>query len=168
MKAVSKMEELLVHVTSGQGGRPTGKHCIHFGTVDVETKSGRANEIVEILTQRKNDLCCLQKTRASARLIKRNNISWNNVSWKMGEQCYFCEIMQLLLLPITFSGRKNNLKCYMLICSPVWFVSWGEYILWKSIYCSCICTSGRDFGTWQWFQWICWWSLSRFWGCSWR
>ena len=45
MKAVSNMEELLVQATSGQGGRPAGKHRTRFGTVNVGTISGRANEI---------------------------------------------------------------------------------------------------------------------------
>ena len=37
MKAVSKIEEILVQATSGQGGRPSGKHRIRFGTVNVGT-----------------------------------------------------------------------------------------------------------------------------------
>ena len=53
MKAVSNMEELLVQATPGQHGRPAGKSCIHFGTVNVGTISGRANEIVEMPTQQK-------------------------------------------------------------------------------------------------------------------
>ena len=32
MKAVSKMEALLVQATSGQGGRPAGTHHNRFGT----------------------------------------------------------------------------------------------------------------------------------------
>ena len=56
MKAVSNMEELLVQATSGQGGRPAGISHIVFGTVNVETISGRANEIVEILTRLKVEL----------------------------------------------------------------------------------------------------------------
>ena len=75
MKAVSNMEELLVQATSGQGVWPAGKNHIHFGTVNVGT-SGRANEVVEMITQRKVDLCCLQETRwrgGSACLIKGNN-----------------------------------------------------------------------------------------------
>ena len=63
MKAVSNMEELLVQATSGQGGRPAGKHRIRFETVNVETISGRANDIVEMLTRRKVDICCLQEMR---------------------------------------------------------------------------------------------------------
>ena len=75
MKAVSNMEELLVQSTSGQGGRPSGKHCIRFGTVNVGTVIGRANEIAEMFSW-KVDLCCLQETRwigGLASLIKRNN-----------------------------------------------------------------------------------------------
>ena len=63
MKAVSNMEELLLQATLGQGGRPAGKHCFHFGTVNAGTISGRANEIVEMLTRQKVDLCCLQEAR---------------------------------------------------------------------------------------------------------
>ena len=59
MKAVSNMEELLVHATLGQDGRPTGKSRFRFGAVNVGTISGIANEIVEMLTWRKIDLCCL-------------------------------------------------------------------------------------------------------------
>ena len=55
MKAGSNMEELLVQATSGQGGRCTRKSRIHFGTVNVGTISGRANEIVEMLTRQKVD-----------------------------------------------------------------------------------------------------------------
>ena len=70
------MEELLVQATSGQGDIPAEKHRIRFGTVNVETISGRANKVVEILTRRKVDLYCLQETRwigGSARLIKEND-----------------------------------------------------------------------------------------------
>ena len=98
MKAVLNMEELLVQAASGQGGRPAGKSCIRFGTVNFWTIRGRANEVVEILTQRKVDLCCLQETRwrwGFARLIKGNNTiykffdvgisqfwwSWYNEKW---------------------------------------------------------------------------------------
>ena len=51
MKAVSKMEELLVQAISGQGGRPAGKYHIRFGTLTVGTTSGRANEVAEMLTR---------------------------------------------------------------------------------------------------------------------
>ena len=51
MKAVSNMEELLVQATSGQGGRPARKHHIRFVTLTVGIISGRANEIVEMLTR---------------------------------------------------------------------------------------------------------------------
>ena len=44
------MEELLVQATSGQGGRPARKH-IRFVTLTVGIISGRANEIVEMLTR---------------------------------------------------------------------------------------------------------------------
>ena len=76
MKAVSNKGELLEQATSEQGGRPAGKSRIHYRTVNVGTISDRANGIVEMLTRRKVDLCCLQETRwrgGSARLIKGNN-----------------------------------------------------------------------------------------------
>ena len=76
MKAVPNMEELSVQATSGQGGKSTGKSQILFGAVNVRTISDKANEIVEMLAQRKVDLYCLQETtwrRGSARLIKGNN-----------------------------------------------------------------------------------------------
>ena len=70
----SNMEELSVQATSGQDGRPAGK-SIRFGTVNIGTISGRANENVEMLTRWKVDLCCLQETRwrGSTQLIKGNN-----------------------------------------------------------------------------------------------
>ena len=34
-----------------------------FGTANVGKINGRANEIVEMLTWQKVDLCCLQETR---------------------------------------------------------------------------------------------------------
>ena len=61
---------------SRQGRQCRWKSCIRFGTVNVGTISGRANEIVEILIRQKVDLCCLQETRwrgGSACLIKENN-----------------------------------------------------------------------------------------------
>ena len=76
MKVVSNMKESFVKDNTGQGVRPTGKSPICFGTVNVGTRSGRANEIAEMLTRRKVDLCCLQETRwrgGSARLIKGKN-----------------------------------------------------------------------------------------------
>ena len=54
MKAISNTKELLVQATPDQGGRPTEKSCIRFGTVNVGRISGRANEIVEMLTQWKS------------------------------------------------------------------------------------------------------------------
>ena len=54
-KAVSNMKELLVQEAAG-------KSCIRFGTVNIGKINGRANEIVEILTWQKVDLCCLQET----------------------------------------------------------------------------------------------------------
>ena len=44
------MEELLVQATHGQGGRAAGKSCIQFGTVNVGIISGRADEVVAMLT----------------------------------------------------------------------------------------------------------------------
>ena len=76
MKTASNMEELLVQATFGQGGRPARKSSIRFETVNVGTISGRANEIVEVLTPGKVDFFCLQETRwrgGSARPIKGNN-----------------------------------------------------------------------------------------------
>ena len=49
------MKELLVQEAAG-------KSCIRFGTVNIGKINGRANEIVEILTWQKVDLCCLQET----------------------------------------------------------------------------------------------------------
>ena len=43
MKAVLNVEELLVQATLNQAGRPTGKSCIHFGTVNV------GKSVVELL-----------------------------------------------------------------------------------------------------------------------
>ena len=73
---MSNTEELLVQAISRQGGRPAGKSRVRFGTVNVGTISGKANEIVEMLTRRRVDLSRLQETRwrgGSARLIKGNN-----------------------------------------------------------------------------------------------
>ena len=50
------MKELLVQEAAG-------KCCIRFGTANVVKINGRANEIVEMLTWQKVDLCCLQETR---------------------------------------------------------------------------------------------------------
>ena len=109
MKVVSNMKESLVKDNTGQGVRPAGKSPIRFGTVNVGTISGRANEIAEMLTRRKVDLFRLQETRwrgGSAGLIKGKNTilqvllvwgsvrfwrCWDNVSSKMDQQCYFCE-----------------------------------------------------------------------------
>ena len=90
MKAVLNMEELLVRATPGQVGRPTGKSCICFGTVNVGTISSRANEIVKILTLQKVDLCCFQETRwrrGLACLIKGNNAIYKFFWW--GDQSGF-------------------------------------------------------------------------------
>ena len=53
MKAVSDMEELLVQAHQAKMIDPLEKF------VSVETISGRANQIVEMLTWQKVDLCCL-------------------------------------------------------------------------------------------------------------
>jgi len=49
--------------TPGQGVRPAGTCNIRVGTVNVGTLSGRANEVVEMLTRRDVDVCCMQETR---------------------------------------------------------------------------------------------------------
>ena len=57
----------------GKGDRPSGKCKLRIGTVNVGTMSGRASEVVEMLTRRKVDVCCLQETRwrgGSARKIQ--------------------------------------------------------------------------------------------------
>ena len=58
MKAVSNMEELLVQSTSGQGGRPAGKHCIRFGTVNVGTVIGRAKKLLKCLVGKLTFVAC--------------------------------------------------------------------------------------------------------------
>ena len=58
---MSSMEELLVQATPDLGGKPTGKSCICFATVNVGTISGRGSEIVEMLTRWQVDLCCFRK-----------------------------------------------------------------------------------------------------------
>ena len=76
MKVVSNIKEPLVNDNACQGVRPAEKSPIRFETVNVGTINGRANEIAEMLTRRKVDLSCLQKTRwrgESARLIKGKN-----------------------------------------------------------------------------------------------
>ena len=54
--------------------RPVDKNIrIHIATVNVGTMSKRSNEIVEMLTRRRVDICCLQETRwkcGSARKIE--------------------------------------------------------------------------------------------------
>ena len=111
MKVVSNMKESLVKDNTGQGVRPAGKSPIRFGTVNVGTISGRANEIAEMLTRRKVDLCCLQfaGNKVERRISSSNQREeyqlqvllvwgsvrfwrcWDNVSSKMDQQCYFCE-----------------------------------------------------------------------------
>ena len=71
------MEDLIVWATSGQGDRPAGNYTIRFGTVYAGRISGRENEVVEMLTRWKVDLCCLQETRwrgGSAYLVKGKDI----------------------------------------------------------------------------------------------
>ena len=69
----TKMEEDC-SVVSGQGVRPADKNIhIRIATVNVGTMSKRSNEIVEMLTRRRVDICCLQETRwrgGSARKIE--------------------------------------------------------------------------------------------------
>ena len=58
---------------SGKGERPSVKCRLRVGTVNVGTMSGRANEVVEMLTRREVDVCCVQETRwrgGSARKIQ--------------------------------------------------------------------------------------------------
>ena len=68
MKAISNMRELLVQATPDQGGRPAEKSCICFGTVNVERISGRANEIVEMLTQWKSWPLLLARDKMERRI----------------------------------------------------------------------------------------------------
>lgn len=76
MKVKSTTEDLIVQATSGQGDRPAGNCPIRFGTEYSDAISGRRNKVVEILTSRKVDLCCLLETRwrgGSTRLVKRKD-----------------------------------------------------------------------------------------------
>ena len=67
------MKESYVNNVPGQGDRPAGTCNIRLGNINVGSMSGRANEVVEMLTRRKVDVCCLQETRwrgGSARKIE--------------------------------------------------------------------------------------------------
>ena len=67
------------HHTSGQGGRPAVVSKIRIGTVNVGTMNGRAHEVVDMLTRRNVDICCLQETRwrgGSARKIEGKNCKY--------------------------------------------------------------------------------------------
>lgn len=50
----------MVRFTFGLGDRPAGNY-IQFGTVNVGTIIGTGNEVVEMLTCRKVNICCLQE-----------------------------------------------------------------------------------------------------------
>ena len=63
----------------GQGERSAGTHKLRIATVNVGTMTGRSNEVVEMLSRRGVDVCCLQETRwrgGSARKIE-------------GKDCYY-------------------------------------------------------------------------------
>ena len=45
------------------GGEKNRKHNWHVGTLNVGTMKGKASEVVEIVSHRRVDLCCLQETR---------------------------------------------------------------------------------------------------------
>ena len=47
----------------GQGERPAGTYKLRVATVNVGTMSSRSNEVVEMLSRRGVDVCCLQETR---------------------------------------------------------------------------------------------------------
>ena len=67
------MAESAKNIDPGQGDRPAGTSRIRVGTVNVGTMSGRGSEVVEMLTRRKVDICCVQETRwrgGSARKIE--------------------------------------------------------------------------------------------------
>ena len=58
---------------SSKSERPSTKCRLPVGTVNVGTMSGRANEVVEMLTRREVDVLCVQETRrqgSSARKIQ--------------------------------------------------------------------------------------------------
>ena len=71
---------MVQHSKSGQGVRPTGRknyfEKFRIATWNVGTLCGKAGEIVETLTRRCVDICCLQETRwkgGSARLVEGND-----------------------------------------------------------------------------------------------
>ena len=111
-----KMEELLRQATPGQGGRSAGKSRIRFGTINVGTISGTANEIVEMLTRQKDDLCCLQETRwrGSASLIKGNSTIFK--SFWCGDQSGFGVGVMLVEKWVNnvISVKRYNLRCLQL------------------------------------------------------
>ena len=54
----------MVAIVPGQGERSTGKEVsrdIHIATLDVGTMRGQCNEIVEMLSRRLIDICCIQE-----------------------------------------------------------------------------------------------------------
>ena len=57
----------------GQGVRPAGERCsLRIASWNVGSLKGRSNEVVETLTRRNIDICCLQETRwkgSGARMI---------------------------------------------------------------------------------------------------
>ena len=74
-------------IKPGQGERSTGREVnrvICIATLNVRFMRGRSNEIVEMLSRRQVDICCLQESRwrgEPARKITRTN-SYFKFFWK--------------------------------------------------------------------------------------
>ena len=99
----------MVPPVPGQGDRPAGKfdRQLRFGTLNVGTLSGRLNEVVEMLSRRKVDICCVQETRwrgGSARMAAGNDTRFK-IFWN-GEPSGLSGVVSLL--------TKNwSKKCYL-------------------------------------------------------
>ena len=103
---------------SGQGGRPADTCKLCVATVNVGTMSGRSNEVVEMLTRRGVDVCCLQETRwrgGSARKIEGKD-SFYKFFW-CGDQTGFEGVGIMVAekwIADVISVTRHNHRCIQL------------------------------------------------------
>ena len=65
----------MVAIVPGQGERSAGKEInrdIRITTLNVATMRGRSDEIVEMLSRRLIDICCVQESRWEVSQLGRN------------------------------------------------------------------------------------------------
>ena len=117
----------------GQGVRPTGSTlAICLAPLNVGTMKGHSCEIVEKLSRRRIDFCCVHESRWKGASALSNKFFWNGddntgnvgvgilISGKMDRSSYISQQSELPPNVTETTDWKDNSQHDLYICTPGW------------------------------------------------